>query len=311
MISFYKVIVLLSALFTGLCFAQSSKVLIVNTDANIPYYNEIASEFKKALPKNTYALVEFDLKTHNNPEYELQELIQNTQPKFIYCIGSLACLSSKNYSVNQFLILSGAINWEKLELNNETYGISNELEPEQEITLLRIFFPDIKKIGILYSEKNNAEYLMKIKQASHIFNIEIVAVPIDETDEVNSALTELLPNIDLLWLIADPLVLGSDDKSTTEILQLSKQQHKPVYVYKDVYIKSGAALSISADATTIAQQAVELVNSLQNGKIPHPQIQFPAGSHITLNKCVFDTLKIPVRKESLSAIDKIVSCSSP
>lgn len=303
----YNIAVFLSSLLVNDCYAQLNKILIVNSNNTVQRYEKISLEFKKSLPENTYQWSEFNLEGHSAPEDELQQIIQKENPNFIYCIGSKAYSLSQDYAKDSTLLFSAAINWHRLNINNKTYGISNELSPEQEMMFLKFFFPDVKRIGLIYSKEFNQEYIETVKKDAENLAIEILVQQINHTSEISSALHDLLPKIDMFWLIADPLVLENQE-SVLQIFQLAKQQQKPVYAYSDVFIKYGAVLSVSPDIGTIGRQSATLMMSLQAPNLPHSPVQLPAGSSITLNMCSAETLRVKLNKEALASVNKIVPC---
>jgi putative tryptophan/tyrosine transport system substrate-binding protein len=307
---FLKIAVFLLSVLVSTGFAKPLKVLIVNTNTAVPRYEKNASAFKNKLQENNYALLEFNLEGRADPETDLQQMLQQENPDIIYCIGTKAYSLSQKQVKNEILLFSAAINWRRLSLSDSAYGISNELSPEQEMTFVRFFFPGIKKIGVLYSQEFNQEYLETVKNEAASLNMEIVAQQISNTSELDDALTELLPKIDLFWLISDPVVLENKEASL-HLLQIAKQQHKPVYAYSDTYIKYGAVLSVSADGATFGKQAANLVMSLQHSKLTGSHVQPPAGTNISLNMCVVDELKMNLNKEALSSVDQLVKCPTP
>lgn len=152
-----KVLILLSVLWVSSGLAQPSKVLIINSDNAVYRYEKNAIEFKKVLQQNAYQWTEFNLDSHANAEVELKQLIQQENPALIYCIGSKAYSLARNVAANKKLLFSAAINWRRLDIGENTYGVSNELSSAQEISLLRYFFPAIKTIGLLYNDKFSRE----------------------------------------------------------------------------------------------------------------------------------------------------------
>lgn len=307
MMNSYKLVMLLNIFFISIGFAEPNKVLIVNTDTTISKYKKIATEFKNTLPKNAYQWLEFDVTAHKTPDNDLKQLIDRENPDSIYCIGSKAYSLSRDYATNRTLVFSAALNWQRLDIDSKTYGISNELSPGQEMTVLRMFFPKLKKIGILYSEEFMDEYVATLKKIAGSHNIEIIDTKITHHSESDSQLNELLPQIDLLWVIADPLVLKSSD-SVLRVLEVANQYKKPVYAFSENIVEQGAALSISTSIETIGGQSGNLLMSLDEGRIPADRVQFPAGTSITLNLCAFEKLKIPVNEKMLSSVDQIISC---
>lgn len=307
-INFYKVFILLTAFFASTGFAQN-KVLIVNSDNVIYRYESIAMEFKKALQQNAYQWIEFKLDRNENPEAEaeLRQLIRQENPVLIYCIGTKAYSLVHGYVPDKKTIFSAAINWRRLELGQATYGITNELSSAQEISLLHYFFPTVKTIGVLYNDNFSREYIEIIKKDALALGINLINQAVSNVSEVKEAFAELLPKIDMLWIISDPVVLG-DKQTVQHIFQTAQKQNKPVYAYSDVYIGQGAVLSISVDNATIGRQSAGLAMMMVNDKMPASTMQSPAGSTITLNKCKLDTLQTKFNPDALDSVNTIVGC---
>lgn len=306
-INFCKVLMLLAVFFAGTGFAQSNKVLIVNSEKTVYRYEKIATEFKKVLQQNAYSWTEFNLDDHANAEAELKQLIQQENPVLIYCIGTQAYSLARNVAPNKKLLFSAAINWRRLDVGEGTYGVANELSSAQEISLLRYFFPTIKTIGLLYNDKFSREYVETIKKDALASGINIINKPINDAQEISEALNELLSKIDMFWIISDPVVLSSKE-SVQQIFQSAQQHKKPVYAYSDVYIEQGAVLAISADIATIGRQSAGLAMMVNQDKMPTGTVQSPAGSMVTLNKCALDTLKLKFNQDALDSVNKIVGC---
>jgi putative ABC transport system substrate-binding protein len=307
MTSFCKLLILLSFLWVNTGLAQSSKILIVNSDNAVYRYEKIASEFKKVLQQNGYQWAEFNLDTHADAEAELKQLIQQENPGLIYCIGTKAYLLAQNYAANRKLLFSAAINWRRLNIGEKTYGVANELSTAQEISLLRYFFPAVKTIGLFYNDKFSREYVETIKKDALALGINIINQSINDAQDMNDALNELLPKIDMFWIIPDPVVLSSKE-SVQQILQSARQQKKPVYAYSDVFIEQGAVLAISADIATIGRQSANLALMMDKDKVPAGTVQNPAGSTVTLNKCAVDALQLKFNQDALDSVNKIVGC---
>ncbi len=306
-INFCKVLILLTVFLVSSGFAQPSKVLIVNSDNTVYRYEKIATEFKKDLQQNAYQWTEFNLNGHAEAEVELKQLIHQENPALIYCIGTKAYSLARNYAQDRKLLFSAAINWRRLDIGEGTYGVANELSSAQEISLLRYFFPSIKTIGLLYNDKFSREYVETIKKDALALGINIINQPINDEQEISDALNELLPKIDMFWIISDPIVLSSKE-SVQQIFRSAQQQKKPVYAYSDVFIEQGAVLAISADIATIGRQSASLAMMMDKDKVPAGTVQSPAGSTVTLNKCILDTLQLKFNQDALDSVNKIANC---
>ncbi len=312
MMNFFKRLILLASLWVNVGFAQQDQILLLSTDGSLQRYRQMATEFKSVLEKDNYQITELNIKMYTDAEAESQlaQFIETQKPSFIYCIGAKAYLLAKDHTKDIPLLFSAAINWHRLAINDKSYGVANELSPEQELMILRDTFPSVKKIGLLFNNEMNHEYVQIIKQNAATLNIQIIEQNIDRAvskDEINAVLGDLLPNIDLFWIISDPVVLDNKE-FISQIFLSSKKYKKPVYAYSDVYIKYGAILAATADGATIGRQSANLVTLLKNKRIPSERVQNPLGSEITLNLCTVEQLNIDLNKYALDSVNKIVNC---
>ncbi len=305
MMNFYKILIFLTALLVNNSYAQG-KILIVNSDSDVYRYKKIAIEFKSVVEKNAYQSIDFNAEHYTNVEAELKKVVQQENPDIIFSIGTKAYSVARNYAKDKAVLFSAVINWRRLGLNDKSYGVANELSPAQEISLLRYFFPAVKKIGLIYSDFNRL-YLEEIKKDAAPLGMQIIERHVNNTDDVAAVLEELLPKIDIFWVISDPVVLENKD-SVQQMMDLIKQQQKPVYAYSDTFIKYGAILTVSPDTGTIGRQSANLIMSLKDNKIPVGTVQIPAGSNVVLNTCLVEALKIKFNKDALDSVNKIINC---
>ena len=95
-----------------------------------------------------------------------------------------------------------------MPLSQKTYDVSNELNPEMQITLYRYIFPDLKKIGVLYSSKYNKHWFNEAQKAGKEMGVEIIGRSLSKMRDTLPVLSGLFKEIDALWLISDPVVMS-------------------------------------------------------------------------------------------------------
>lgn len=300
----YKILILLAIFWSSFAFAQTGKILIVNSDSSVYRYEEIATEFKKNLQLNGYQWTEITVEKNANAEEELKQLIQENQHSLIFCLGSEAFSLADKLAHNKKMLFSGIINWQRFTIGEKTNGVANELSITHELSLVHYFFPLIKNIGVLYSGTFSQEYVENLKKVALPLGINIIS---QSSDAGQNALNELMPKIELFWLISDPNVLIGME-NVKHIFATAKQHNKPVYAYSDVFINQGAVMSISLELTTIGRQAASLAIKMDQDEKSGRLVQAPAGSTITLNKCVLDALKLKFNPDGMDSVNHVVGC---
>jgi len=278
-------------------------VVILNSDISIKHYSLAHTGFKSVIthPKN-----EIDLGSKWKDTSKIEKVLHTLNPDVIYCIGSRAYLVAREISKNNTLIFSSIMNWRRFPLSENTYGISSELHPSMQMMMYRYIFPEIKNIGVLYSEEYNKEWIeIAMKNAKDI-DINITGIPVKKHTLIASALKKFLPKVDALWLTSDPVVL-SELKTIRGIFRQCNRLQKPVFTYSEAFINLGATLIISADIPTVGKQAAQLTLDLLSGHRRKEKIQTPAGTHISLNTKKVKEHKLKLNTDALDSINRIIN----
>ena len=281
---------------------KEPKVLVINSDARIEKYKVAQEEFTGTLSRPVRAI------NLDDPKWkvaDVENLLYDEYPDLVYCIGSKAYFIANRFVSEKEIVFSSIVNWQRLPVTRKTYGVSVELHSGMQMTLFRYIFPQVKKIGVLYSTKYNSEWFKNASAEAKEMGIEIVGKSISESKETIDALKEILPGIDVLWLIPDPLIM-EDKENLMKIFKACEAQKLPVFSYHDSFIDYGALLVVSVDEPTIGRQAAGIaVEILSLGKIEE-KVQYPAGSHIILNLKKVKEYGLQYKEEALSAVNQIV-----
>ena len=281
---------------------KEPKVLLINSDATVEKYKVAQEEFKKAFARPVLE-VNLDDKKWKLPDVE--DLFYDEYPDLVYCIGTKAYLVANKYVSKKDIVFSSIINWNRLPITKKTYGVANELHTGMQITLFRYIFPEVKKIGVLYSEKYNSQWFNKARDEAREMGVEIIGKAVSKDKQTASALKELLPDVDALWLISDPVIV-SDKKVITEVFKECDARKVPVFSYHDVFTEYGAVLIVSVDNPTIGRQAAGIaMEVLSVGKMEE-KVQPPAGSHILLNLKKVKEYGLPYKEEALGSVNQII-----
>jgi putative tryptophan/tyrosine transport system substrate-binding protein len=273
-------------------------ILLINSNNRIQKYLKSQQSYEKKLSHvniHSINLASFD--------GSLSYLVKNLQPKLIYSIGSSAYLSALKHSTFQPIVFSSIINWRRILLTERTAGVSAELLPGAQLLLFRYFFPDIKRIGVLYSNKYKKWHELAL-QSSDEMGFTLLTKKINNKKEVKKKLTALVQKVDALWLIADPLVLSSL-KNMQTFFNVAASHNKPVLAYDPAFIKMGAVLSVSVDPFTSGRQAAVLTQDILSQN-PPDNILNPAGSLITLNMKQLHALNLMLNENALDSVNKVV-----
>lgn len=278
------------------------RILIVNSDQSVPRYAGAHTSFKGALGGN---IDEIDLAAAKGPEAALRNLIASVDPGVVYCIGSQAYLMTNQVAKNRQIIVSSAINVSRFPRAPRVFGIATEIQPAAQMTFFRLLFPKVRRIGLLYSADYNGEFAREAEAQDADLNLEIVARPVRKPSDLPGALRALLPTVDALWLIPDPVVLA-DAASVESIFAEADSRSKAIFAYDAAFSQRGAALAITSDIATIGRQAARLAQDLLEGRTPQGAVRSPAGSELTVNLATVARYKMELNPDALPSVNHFI-----
>lgn len=279
-----------------------NSVLIINSDKSVDKYATIQQEFESEFDMNK---VNIDFAGQTLNTHAFQKRVANARPYLVYAIGSKAYTLASQVIQDTPLIFSSMINWRRFTINPNTYGISLELPAEMQLFLFSYLFPDIQNLGVLYSQRHNSQWFdLAVKQAEDV-GLSLQRKIIEDSSEVSQAIKALLPKVDALWLISDPIVLYDENAIQTIFTETTTSQ-KPIFAYNTLFIRYGAVLTVSADIPTMGRQAAGLAHDLMKQQTIDEKVQFPAGSQVTLNLKKVHEYGIKINHAALSSVENII-----
>lgn len=305
-VSYKKIFGILFGLYLFLLLSNSaladeeSKILLINSNSDIKKYRTVQEAFKQAISLQIY---DFDLgKWNGNVNIKSME---DYDADIVCCIGAKACVFARNHFKDKPLVFSSIMNWQRMSLLQQAYGVSNELPARMPLYMFRSVFPKIKKIGMLYSTQYTAQWFADAAGDGSELNIEIVGKTVSSERQTEPALRGLIRDVDALWLISDPLVIP-DKNSLYRILNICDENKIPVFSYHNAFVNLGVMLSVAVDNPTIGRQAAGIVEQLLSGGKPEDRVQYPAGSDISLDLKKAKAYQLEYNSDALGLINNII-----
>jgi len=281
---------------------EGPKIMVINSNAAVDKYKIAQEEFTKSIPT---PVMELDLGDKKLKLQEIEDFLYDEYPDLVYCIGTKAYLLANKFISDRNIVFSSILNWHRLPLATKTYGVSSEFNPEMQLTLYRYLFPGLKKIGVLYSNKYNKQWFNEAQKAAKEMGVEIIGKSLSKRREILPELSELLKEIDALWLISDPVII-SDKKTLIEVFKLCDLNKKPILSYHNAFAEHGAVLIVSVDIPTTGRQAAAISLEVLSDDVVKKKVQLPAGSHIILNLRKANEYGLKYGEMALSVVNRII-----
>lgn len=281
---------------------EKGGALIINSNESVKKYSMIQTVFKTHFDG---AVAEIDIGSNWLDEKALEKTLLNKNPDMIFSIGSKAYLLACRVAKDANIIYSLGINWQRFAITDKTYVIASEVPPLTNAMMYRYFFPDIKTVGILYSKNHNKEWFGAAVTEAKQAGIQIIGKSIAKEKEVNNALNYLLPKVDALWLISDPVIL-SGMAQVKEIFAQCDARKIPVFSYDQLFTDFGASFIISADVATMGKQAAKIAQNLLSNKGAVEKVQNPAGTYIAINVKKLELYGIKLNTKAFSSVNEFI-----
>lgn len=280
-----------------------TKTLVLNSNRSVKKYSTMQSEFKAKFGKPT---IEIDISGSKWADEDwFEDILNEEAPDLIICIGSKAYLLAYKVAKKTDIIFSLGINWRRFPLTKNTYVIASEVPPITTLMMYRYFFPEIKKIGVLYSKKHNKEWFHTAVEEAKEVGMEIVGGTIKKQKEIRTVLNNMLFEVDALWIIPDPVVLSSRNQ-VEDIFKQCDAMKKPVFAYDKLFADFGAAFIVSADVPTIGGQVAKMATNILDHKEIVDKIQNPAGSYTTIDLEKIEDYGIKVNSRALPTVNDYI-----
>jgi putative ABC transport system substrate-binding protein len=143
-------------------------------------------------------------------------------------------------------------------------GVSLNLNPLDQFSLIHATFPGVKRVGVLYDPTHNQEWFDKAKPSAESDHISLIPLAVSARSDLTSILMEKRSDVDAILFIPDSTVI-----SRAIIQHLIKEAVLlgiPAVGYNRFFHDSGAALSFVVDYRSVGERVAALVKSVTEGK---------------------------------------------
>ncbi len=276
--------------------------VVILKSANIPPYNQAIAGFKSSMPSET-TFTEYDLKGDPQAGRTYAGKIRASGADLVLAVGSKAAIAAKLEIFDIPIVYNMVLHPAKYDLKAANMvGVSVKSSIGQQLNTVRSLLPNLKRIGYLYDPEKTAPLPADaISQAKHL-GITFIDRQVRSPEHVPTALRELLPDIEALWLLSDSTVLT--DESFTFLLRAAFDQHVPVIGFDPEFTRRGALISFWVDSADIGREAAHIAQSLLGGSAAPPPKLFQPKQRMALNLGTAEYLGIAIPPGVQSVVDE-------
>jgi len=156
-------------------------------------------------------------------------------------------------------------------LPNGSSAVFLDQPPERLLALAKAAMPQRRRLGLLLGPAivPQADALAR---AARRLDLQLVpSAPIQRSQEIYPALSEVLGQADALLALPDPLLFNPD--TLQNILLATYRQRVPVLSYAATHVRAGATLALYTTTAQVAQQLVQALRpALAGAGLPRPAL---------------------------------------
>ena len=177
--------------------------------------------------------------------------------------------------------------------NMNLTGVRMNISQEKQLAIFLKAAPSMKTFGLLYNPQRTGYLAQRAFKACKKAGVNLIAKEIQSSRDAPSEIKKMEGQIDAFWMLPDVTVFAPE---SIEYLFLFSMKNKvPILTFSEVYLESGALISIGVDSFDMGAQAGEMAREILSGR-PASDIP-PVDARkevVTVNLKVSDKLGIPI-----------------
>ena len=191
--------------------------------------------------------------------------IEAARATVVVAVGLKAAIFARDRLPRVPLVFCVVPNHERFDLTGGSIsGVSADVPPERELAALRSVVPGVRSVGLLFGRASGATLARRARAAADAAGITLVKAPVADLSDLLRVASNLAGRVDALWLPADPTV--ATPEVFRALLGLSLEQRKPLLVFSESLVRSGALVAVSLDYAWMGTQAAGIVRRVRSGE---------------------------------------------
>jgi putative ABC transport system substrate-binding protein len=169
--------------------------------------------------------------------------------------------------VRDIPIVAGLIlNADDMAKSPNTAAVVLEFPVESELRFLQRFLPGQRNVGVLFNPAENQNRIDAATRAAGALGLTLFARRVESPRDLPDALESLNKKADVLWGVADQVVLNS--QTARHILLFSLRNQIPFVGLSATWVKAGALYALDRDYKDMGMQCGEVALKILQGAAP-------------------------------------------
>jgi putative tryptophan/tyrosine transport system substrate-binding protein len=246
---------------------KGARIRVLMSQDAAPYQEALAG-FRQALARQD-AGAEIEVVALHGEAAQASEALAHArqgQVTMLFTLGSLATQAAVR-QVHDVPIVAGLIlNTDDLGHAANATGVVLEFPVETEFRWLQRLLPGQRKIGVLFNAAENQGRIDAAGRAAKSLGLTLQARSLESPRDLPDALDNLTNRADVLWGVADQVVLTP--QTARPILLFSLRNRIPFVGLSLTWVKAGALYALDRDYGDIGAQCGEMALKILQGSSP-------------------------------------------
>jgi len=279
--------------------------VIVSQDASP--YQEVLDGFKQALEAQGVR-AQFDVHALHGDGVKAEEALLGARQDgagLLLALGSLGAQAAVR-EVRDIPVVAGLIlNADALAKSPNATAVVLEFPVETELRFLQRLLPGQRNVGVLFNPLENQARIDAAARAAGALGLTLYARKVVSPKELPDALESLNKRADVLWGVADQIVLNS--RTARPILLFSLRNRIPFVGLSATWVKAGALYALDRDYHDIGVQCGEMAVRILQGAAPSTLPPVPPRKVVyTVNLKTARLLRLDLRAPVLQAAQAVI-----
>ena len=279
--------------------------VIVSQDASP--YQEVLDGFKQALEAQGVR-AQFDVRALHGDGVKAEEALLGARQDgagLLLALGSLGAQAAVR-EVRDIPVVAGLIlNADALAKSPNATAVVLEFPVETELRFLQRLLPGQRNVGVLFNPLENQARIDAAARAAGALGLTLYARKVVSPKELPDALESLNKRADVLWGVADQIVLNS--RTARPILLFSLRNRIPFVGLSATWVKAGALYALDRDYHDIGVQCGEMAVRILQGAAPSTLPPVPPRKVVyTVNLKTARLLRLDLRAPVLQAAQAVI-----
>lgn len=195
------------------------------------------------------------------------------RPAVVVPLGSLAAARAADIPTETPIVACLVLDEGGLARRPHSSAVTLQFPVALEFEWLKRVLPNARSVGVLYDPRTNAERVARAREVVGRYGLSLMAREVPRPQDLPDALEALADRVDVLWGMADPVVLTA--ATAKPVLTFSYSNRIPFVGLSESWVKAGALYALERDYEDIGRQCGESVAQTLEGRGPASFVALP------------------------------------